>query len=214
MVEYRNFNSRLPKRSIRRPSGKEVGLNVVGAFGEPYPDGEEAFAECRDTASLSRMPLDSDVREGTCRILAENPDSSHFTEPKLGTMSWKKVHKASPWRRKLEKAEKELRAKSDELTAERRTRRTLEAEFAEIKLLVTKAEEEKDDYRIMIQRANDERYLAEANAENEKYQLMEQLKASEARRNELESMLHGMEHQPKRSKRRSSKRAGNHYWRQ
>jgi len=201
MVDNGKSISSPPDRSFRRSSGRVSGLGIVDVFSEPYPDEEEFYAECSDTSSLSQMSSDLSKQDDTDSTATTESDSS--SEQKLGKKAWAKA-KTNPWR-DIKKVKKELQVRSEELAAEHRAFQDLEAQFAEMKLVLAKAEEQKDEHLAMIQRANDERDLAKANGENEIYQLMERIKASEASRKELEKRLHQIEDQANRPKRRSTR---------
>lgn len=193
------------RNALLRSHGKIDGLNVVDVFSKPYPDEEDAYTEdsdtASDTASLSQMSWDSISQDGNDSILTIESDSS--PESKSSTKSWKKSH-VNPWK-DLKKAKRESQEKSQELTAERRAHRALLTEFADMKGVVAKAEEEKDGYIAWIQRANDERDLAMVTAENEIYQLMERLKESETNRRMLEEKLQQFENESNITKRRPSR---------
>lgn len=207
MKGYGEDSSIPPDRGIMRSHGKVDGLSVVDVFSsEPYPDEEDAYLEDSDTASLSQMSWDSSSQDESESISTVESDSS--PESKVGKRGWKKTHVTArnPWK-ELKKVKRELHEKSGELSDERRAHRELESQLADMKLFVAKAEEQKDEYIALIQRANDERDLAKVTAENEKYQLMERLKESEAHWKMLEDKLRQFEGQSNRTKRRSSRGA-------
>eukprot|EP00566_Odontella_aurita_P021299 CAMPEP_0113549518 /NCGR_PEP_ID=MMETSP0015_2-20120614/13476_1 /TAXON_ID=2838 /ORGANISM="Odontella" /LENGTH=217 /DNA_ID=CAMNT_0000450233 /DNA_START=152 /DNA_END=802 /DNA_ORIENTATION=+ /assembly_acc=CAM_ASM_000160 len=201
MAEHGNSGTSRPDRSLQRSFGPAAGLSAVNIFSEPYPDEEESYTNYSDASSFTHMSLDLGLQNLTDSILTVESDSS--SEAKFDKKSWIKA-KASPWK-ELKKVKRELHVKNDQLVAERKARRDLEAQFAEMKLLVAKAKEQKDEYLAMIERANDEKVLTKVNAENDIMLLVERLKASEASRKELENRIDQMEGQSNRSERRSSR---------
>uniref|UniRef100_A0A7R9W9I1 Uncharacterized protein n=1 Tax=Pseudictyota dubia TaxID=2749911 RepID=A0A7R9W9I1_9STRA len=196
-----------PDRSIMRSTGKVSGLGVVDLFSEPYKE-EDAYVEDSDTASMSQLSWDSSLRDDGNESVS-TVESSSSSETKSSKKSWAKANvkaHVKPWKDK--KVKKELREKSDELDAERRAHRALEEQFVGMKLVVAKAEEEKEELLDSLQKARYERDLARVTAENEIYQLMERLKESETKRKELEAKLQQLEDQSNRTKKRPSKGPG------